>query len=209
MKLKNKKGLTIVETIVAIAIFTIGIEGFTLLFAKSWKSNSYIFEMGQTAFAVSQGVNKLSGYIRKARQADDGAYPIKSADDNDFVVFSDFDKDGVTERLHFYYSGGKIFMGVTDPTGGFPKTYPAGDQQTQTIAENIVNDAGTSVFYYYNKDYPGDQANNPLSTPADVSIIRLVKVYLEININPNHSPDNIHQQTFIELRNLNDYDRIQ
>ena len=209
MKLKNKKGLTIVETIVAIAIFAIGIEGFTLLFAKSWRANSYIFEMGQSAFAVSQGVNKMTGYIRKARQADDGAYPIKAADDNDFTVFSDFDKDGVTERLHFYYSAGKIFMGITDPAGGFPKTYPAGDQQTQTIAENIVNGANTPVFYYYNKDYPGDQANNPVDTPADVSVIRLIKVYLEININPSHSPDNIHQQTFVELRNLNDYDRVQ
>src|SRR3989344_5351522 len=164
MKLKNKKGLTIVETIVAIAIFTIGIEGFTLLFAKSWRANSYIFEMGQSAFAVSQGVNKIASYIRKTRQADDGAYP---------------------------------------------KTYPVGDQQTQTIAENIVNGASTPVFYYYNKDYPGDQANNPVSTPADVSVIRLVKILLEINIDINHSPDNIHQQTFVELRNLNDYDRVQ
>lgn len=205
----NRKGLTIIETLVAIAIFVIGIEGVTLLFAKSWKANSFAFEMGQSAFAVSQGTNKISGYIRKARQGDDGSYPVKSADDNDLVLYSDFDKDGITERLHFYYSGGKIYMGVTDPTGGIPKTYPAGDQTIQTISENIVNNASTPVFYYYNKDYPGDSVNNPLSSPVNVSQVRLMKIYLQININPYSAPDNIEQQTFVEIRNLNDYDRIQ
>lgn len=209
MKIKFKKGLTLIETIVAISIFVIGIEGFTLLFARSWKNNAYSFEMGQSAFAVSQGINKISGYIRKARQADDGSYPIKSADDDDLVLYSDFDSDSVTERLHFYYSGGNIYLGITDPDAGMPKTYPAEDQTTQIVAQSIVNDVSTPVFYYYNKDYPADTVNNPVATPADVSQIRLVRIYLKINIDPNNAPDNIEQQTFVEIRNLNDYDRIQ
>ena len=64
------------------------------------------------------------------------------------------------------------------------------------------------MFYYYNKSYPGDTAGNPVPVPADVSQIRLVKIFLRININPNRAPDNIQQESFVELRNLNDYDRI-
>ena len=64
------------------------------------------------------------------------------------------------------------------------------------------------MFSYYNKDYPADTENNPVSTPADVSEIRLIKIFLKINIDPNRAPDNIQQETFVELRNLNDYDRI-
>lgn len=202
---KNKKGMTLIEMLLAIAIFTIGIQGFTMLFMKSWKSNAYIFEMGQASSAVSEGLNKMVKYIRMASQGDDGSYAIKSADDNDLIIFSDYDKDGIGERLHFYFQNGQIKMGITEPANGVPKTYPNGDQQTTLIADKIVNDSGTPVFYYFNKDYPGDQANNPVSTPANVAGIRLVKIFLKININPGRGPENIETQSFVELRNLNDY----
>lgn len=201
--------MTIIEMMVAIAIFVIGIEGFTLLFVRGWQANSYTFEMGQASLAVSQGAKEITGYIRKARQGDDGAYPLVSVADNDVVFYSDYDKDAVTERLHIYKNGDKILMGITDPSAGIPKTYPGGDQQTKTIIERIVNDVGTPIFYYYNKDYPADTTNNPLVDPIDVSTVRMVKLYLQINIDPNRAPDNIEQQTFVEIRNLNDYDRIQ
>jgi len=207
-KTKNKQGLTLVETLIAITIFTIGVEGFTLLFLHTWKSNSYTFEMGQSSMAVSQGVNKMVGYIRGTRQADNGAYPIKSANDNDLVLYSDYDKDNITERLHFYKSGQNILMGATEPTSAMPRTYPEEDEETFTIVSSIVNTSTEPIFYYYDKDYAGDSADSPITTPAPVSEIRLVKIHLKINIDPNNAPDNIELQTFVEMRNLNDYDRI-
>ncbi|PIR73889.1 MAG: hypothetical protein COU40_00105 [Candidatus Moranbacteria bacterium CG10_big_fil_rev_8_21_14_0_10_35_21] len=209
MRKNNPKGITLIEVVVAIGIFIICIEGFTLLFVKSWKNNKYVLEMGQSSLAVSQGVGKISEYIRKARQSDAGTYPIQSADDNDLIIFSDYDKDGETEKVHFYYSDGNVFMGTTNPSSGFPKTYASGDEQIQIIAGSIVNDPSTPIFYYFNKDYPGDQANNPISTPVSVADIRLIKVFLKTNIDPNNAPDNIEIQTFVEVRNLNDYDKIQ
>jgi len=195
--------MTIIEMLVSISIFALGIGGFALLFSKTWQANSFTLEMGQSAMEASQGVNTMTGYIRKAQQSDDGSYPIVSAADNDLVLYSDYNKDGVVERLHFYKNGQNVLMGVTNPTNTMPKTYPAGDQNVITIAESIVNDASTPIFYYYNKDYPVDTTNNPLSSPVDFSIIRLMKVYLQINLNPIHAPNNIEMQTFVELRNLN------
>lgn len=205
---KNYQGMTIIEMLVAIGIFTIGIAGFSLLFIRSWQSNAYTLEMGQSSLQVSQGMAKMVNYIRGARQGDDGSYPVKSAADNDMVLYSDYDKDGVAERLHFYKNGQNILMGMTDPNDAMPKTYPAGDQQVITIAGHIVNEANIPIFHYYNKDYPGDTANNPMATPASVADIRLIKIYLHININPNRAPDNIEMQNFVEMRNLNDYDRL-
>jgi hypothetical protein len=204
----KKPGMTIIEALLAIAIFVIGIQGFTRLFVKSWQTNHYVFEMGQSSFAVSQGVSKIGDYVRRIRQGDDGAFPIKSANNNDFVFFCDYNKDGITERVHLYKNGTDILMGITNPTATMPKTYPAGDQQTQTVVSRIVNDAGTPIFYYYNKDYPGDQINNPMSVPAAVADIRLMKIYLQINIDPNRAPDNVLMESFVEMRNLNDFDRI-
>lgn len=200
--------MSLMEVIVAIAIFTICIEGFTMLFVRSWEHNRYIFEMGRASFTASRGVGTMVEYIRKARQGDDGAFPLKSANDNDLVLFCDYNKDGVTERLHFYKSGSKIMMGITNPTGGIPKTYPSGDQQTKELASNVANDSGTPVFYYYNRNYPSDLVNNPMVVPADTSSVRMVKVFLQVNIDPNRAPDNIETQSFVAIRNLNDYDKI-
>ena len=207
-RIKKYKGMSLVEMLVAISIFSMAIAGFTLLFARSWKINSYTIEMGQSSFAASQGVNTLVSYLRKARQGDNGAYAIQSADDNELVVFSDYNKNGSTERLRFYLEDSQLKMGIANPTGGIPKTYPINDEEVRILAERIVNLENEPIFYYYNKDYPGDIINNPVATPADVSEIKLVKIFLKINIDPNKAPDNIEMQSFVELRNLNDYDRI-
>lgn len=204
----GRSGLTLVETLVSIAIFVIGIEGFTLLFANAWRNNAYTLEMGQSSMAVSQGADLITKHLRSARQADNGAYPIKSADSNDLVFYSDYDDDGVTERLHIYKNGQDILMGVTDPIGTMPKTYPSADDSTRVVASRIVNADTEPIFYYYDKDYAGNPSQAALAVPANVSRIRLVRLHLKINIDPNRAPDNIELQTFVEIRNLNDYDRI-
>lgn len=201
--------MTLIEMMVAIAILMIGMEGFTLLFSKAWRDNSYTLEMGRSSIIVSQGVSKIGNYIRGTRQADNGAYPVKSAGGNDLVIYSDYNKDGVTEKLHFYKSSQDIFMGVTLPSETIPVTYQAGDQETMLVAKSIVNSDSEPIFYYFDKNFGGNEtANPPLSSPINISDIRLVKIHLKVNINPNRAPDNIEMQSFVEMRNLNDYDRI-
>ena len=209
MQSKNnflKKGFTLVETIVAIALFTVGTQATVLLFSKIMRSKAYSMEMGKASFVVSRSVSDLTKYIRKARQSDAGAYPIVSADDNELTFFSDYDNDGQTERLHIYFTDAEdtVYMGVRNPSGTFPITYASGDGETIKLAEHIVNTTSDPVFLYYNKNYPGDLANNPVDTSADVSEIRLVKIFLKINIDPNNAPDNIQQETFVEMRNLSE-----
>lgn len=201
-----KKGFTLVETIVAIALFTVGTQATVLLFAKIMRTKAYSMEMGKASFVVSRSISDLTKYIRKARQSDAGAYPIVSANDNDLVLYSDYDKDEITERLHIYFNdtADTLYMGVRDPSGTFPATYASGDGETITLAEHIVNTPSDPVFLYYNKNYPGDTEHNPVNTSADVSEIRLVKIFLKINIDPNNAPDNIQQETFVEMRNLSE-----
>lgn len=199
-------GLTLVEMLMAILIFVIGIAGFTLLFSRTWQMNAYSIRMGQTSLQASQGLDKLTNYIRGASQSDNGAYPIVSADGNELVFYDDYDHDGVVERLNIYKSGTNVLMGVTKPTDTLPKTYPDGDQETFTLVSNVQNSVSQPIFTYYNMNYPGDAADNPLATPANVADVRLVEIDLEINIDPTRSANNIEAQTFVEMRNLNDYD---
>ena len=216
MEKNNYLGMTIVEMMIAIAIFTIGITGFTQLFVNSWKNNHFVFEMGQTSATVSQGLSTIGDYIKRVRQGDNGAYPIILARDNELTVYCDYNKDGTTERLHFYkeaytYNGNsfyRIMMGIRIPSTTLPKTYASGDASVVTVINNIMNDTSTPIFYYFDRNYAGASGQLALSTPANITDVRLVKVYLKINIDPNRAPDNIEMQSFNEMRNLNDYDRI-
>lgn len=205
---KKYKGITLLETLIAIAIFIIGMVGFTMLLTRSWRQNSYTLEMGQTAMIASQGVNELVRYLREIRQGDNGSYPVVSADDNSITAFSDYDRDGKTERIHFYKNGSNLIMGVREPNAGFPVTYSSGDAETHVFISHIVNDASTPIFAYYDANYPEDSVHNPILTPATVPNIRLVRITLHINIDPNRPPDNVQIQSFAEIRNLNDHDRF-
>ncbi|EKE18966.1 MAG: hypothetical protein ACD_9C00183G0003 [uncultured bacterium] len=207
-KERFKKGFTLIETLVAIGLFILGIQATVMVFSKTMKNKAYSLEMGKSSFVVSRSMGDLTQYMRRARQSDDGSYPIVSANDNDLVLYSDYDKDGKTERLHIYLTDGRVYMGIRRPSESFPPSYASGDETTIELARQIVNTATDPMFSYYNKDYPEDVINNPVDTPADTSEIRLIKIFLKINIDPNRAPDNIQQETFVELRNLNDYDRI-
>ncbi|EKD46430.1 MAG: hypothetical protein ACD_67C00238G0003 [uncultured bacterium] len=202
---KTKLAFTLVETMVALTIFMLGITATVLVFSKTIKSKAYVLEMGKASFVVSRSIGDLTQYLRRARQSDAGSYPIVSADDNDLVVYSDYDKDGKTERLHIYLTGGKVYLGIREPSEIFPPSYAEGDGTTLELAKQIVNTSNDPMFTYYDSEYPVSTA---VVTPADVSEIRLIKIFLKINIDPNRAPDNIQQETFVEIRNLNDYDRI-
>lgn len=206
---QKKKGITLIETLMAIGIFSIGMTGFALLFSHAWKNNAYTLEMGQSAMAVSRGVAEISKNLRGVRQADSGSYPIKSANSNDLVVYCDYDKDGTAERLHFYKNGTDILMGITSPTNTMPKSYPSGDETTKVVASRIVNESDEPIFFYFDKNYSGDLSEVPMSVPAQVDKIRIVEIHLKINIDPNRAPDNVEMRTFVELRNLNDYNKFE
>lgn len=198
--------MSIIDMIVAITIFALGMQVFTLVFIKIWNSNSFIIEEGEASLIASRAVNSVAKNIRKTRQADNGDYPIESADENDLKIFLDIDNDGTTERVHYFLDGEEFKVGVTDPSGD-PPSYPADDQEITTLSSSVINEyLSQPVFQYYNSSYPGDSENNPLSTPASVENIRLVNIHFYVNITPDKAPDHINIESMAEFRNLNEYD---
>lgn len=197
--------MTLVELMMAIFIMLIAMEGFTLLLLKSFQTNSFVLEEGVASAAAARAVSTIVSDLRKARQADNGAYPVASGTDFDLKVYIDIDNDGVTERVHYYVSNERLYQGVTNPNAGLPITYPSGDQAVTMLLDYVVNTNAQPIFYYYNKDYPTDLVNNPLTTPITVNTAKLIKVHLWVNIDPIRAPNNINIESFAELRNLNNY----
>lgn len=205
----KKKGMTLIEMLVAISIMIIAMEGFTYVFVRSWENNRFTIEMGLASTTASRAVNQTIIQLRAIKQADNGDFPIEEADDFDLTIYTDIDDDGVTERVHYYLdlATDEFKRGVTDPnTATIPVTYPSGDTTTTVMAKYITNSSTEPIFYYYNGDYPGDTVNNPLATPASVGNIQLVKVKIKVNINPARAPENINLESFVDLRNMHNYE---
>lgn len=202
---KTVSGMTLMELMVAIFIVLIAMEGFTLLFLRSWKTNGFILETGLAASAASRAVNIAVSELRKIRQGDNGDYPIEAGDDFDMTAYIDIDGDGITERVHYFLQAGQFKRGVREPSATQPVTYASGDGTVTVLVSDIANETSEPVFTYYNKDYPGDTVNNPLGTPVTVRDVRLAKVRLVVNIDPNNAPDDTNIESFVEFRNLNNY----
>lgn len=202
------KAMTLIELLIAISVALIAMEGFTYLFLKTWDTNKFVLEEGMASAAASRATNKIVIQLRAVQQADNGDYPIESADDFDLVFYCDVDDDGVVERVHYYLdqANDQLKMGVSNPIAGNPVTYPNSDSEVTVVTSYVVNESDNPIFYYYNDDYPGDTVNNPLVTPSNVGDIQMVRVHLYVNINPVHAPDNINIESFVDLRNLHDYE---
>lgn len=204
-RLPGEKGMTIIELMVAISIFTFGIAGFSLLFMNTWKMNAFVFEEGQAASGASNALNNMVKSIRQVKQADNGDFGIKSADDFDLVIYIDEDNNGTTEKVHYFLdqNSQQLEKGVSEPSGS-PAIYPSSDQTVKVLANYIVNTSSQPMFLYYNGLYPVITTGNPLPTPIVLPDVKLIQIHLWVNIKPLSAPDNINLQSFVELRNLNE-----
>lgn len=202
------KAMTLVEMLVAIGVVLIVMEGFSFLLIRTWETNKFILEEGLASAAVSRSTNKMVIQLRGVQQADNGDYPIASGDDFDLVFYGDIDDDGVVEKVHYFLdlATDQLKQGVSNPLATNPVTYPAGDSTVTIIANYIVNENTDPAFYYYNANYPSDVVNNPLTTPATVGAIQMIRVHLLINIDPIRAPNNVNMESFVDLRNLNIYE---
>lgn len=207
--MRKQLAFTLIELLIAIAVALIITQAFTYMFVQTWNANKFILETGLASSLAQRTNNKIVKELRGIQQSANGSYPIAAAGPNDLSVYDDIDDDGVVERVHYYLNANtdELYMGVRKPNlSTTPASYASGDGTTTLLAKYVVNEASDPVFYYYNKDYPGDTTNNPLTSPISVGDIQLIRIRLQINIDPVRAPNNIYIESFVDLRNLHNYE---
>lgn len=201
-RLLNKKGFTLVETIVAgFAILAIG---FSLIGIQknSLKNQEFVWE---NFFAVQQTnavIDNFTKELRASRQGDNGSFALATLDDSQISFYSDIDFDNQTEKIRYFLSGSQLIKGTIEPEG-YPTSYPLENEKQVVMAENISNNT-LPVFYYYNADWPADTVNNPLSLENRLSNARLVKIKLKINPKPDNPNKEFISESFVQVRMLKD-----
>ncbi len=200
LNFKKIKGFTLLETVISIAIFSLVI-GLVSLFARDIFYYGSIFSGGLSAYDESKKVlQPIASEIRSSSPSSLGSYPIETATDNSFIFFADINSDGLKERIRYFLSGTTFKKGVITPTGN-PLLYIVNNEVITDVVHNIKNN-GTPIFNYYNTSYNGNTAS--LAQPVMVIEIRLIRITLIIDTDPNRSPVPVTVSTQINLRNLKD-----
>lgn len=117
-----KKGFTLIEVIVTISIFTIVLIAISSLVTTMYRTHGYAFQQSIAIEEARRGVDTMQKEIRRARQGEDGSYPIEKASEKEFIFYSDIDGDGKTERVRYFIgtinSEIKTENCITDERGG-------------------------------------------------------------------------------------------
>lgn len=181
-----EEGFTLIEILV-VMILTVILAGALLTLQFILSQNQIV--VWRNYISINEANNNLTALVREARAArngENGAFAIETADDFEFSFYSDYDFDGQAEKVRYFLSGSNFSKGVIEPSG-FPVSYPPAQEKVKVLSENVRN-ATIPLFYYYNNDWPSDTSGNPLSTPASPSDVKLIRIFIRLNTTPN-KPD--------------------
>lgn len=198
----KRRGFTLVEVIIAAAIFAV-IAAVAAEFSVFYFRNySFSYEEQQSVGQLQYALTQMVRDIREARQGDDGAWPIAVANDTEFDFYSDVTGDGRADKIRYYLNGTNLMRGVTEPTA-VPVSYPSSNETARILATN-VNLGGKPLFTYYNGNYPADTVNNPLLPANRLLSTRLVSVYLRIDISTNTGSQPFESSSSVQIRSMKD-----
>lgn len=107
---KPHKGFTLIETLVAIFLFTLMFGVLSALIVYTYGLKNYAFEQAQAVGDARRIVEQMTREMREATTGADGAYVLERADEYEIVFFSDIDQDDEVERVRYFINpaGGNI-----------------------------------------------------------------------------------------------------
>jgi type II secretory pathway pseudopilin PulG len=185
---------TLVETIVAIGIFVIACLVIAAFITNSYKLQNFTFEQSTAIDEARRGIETMVKELREVLPGDTGAYPIESADDQEIIFYADFDRDDAIEKVHYWLDENDFKKGIIEASGN-PLTYNPANEQVEIISRYVRNHEN-KIFTYY------DNSANELESPADPNQVKLINVYLKINMYENRAPLDYDLESDVSLRNL-------
>jgi prepilin-type N-terminal cleavage/methylation domain-containing protein len=197
---KTQSGLTLIETLTALTIFSLSLGAvftFILQGMKAQNMNSkQLIAQSNGRYALKNLVTELRG----VQYSEEGTYPIEKAEDNVLIFYSDIDFDGRIEKMRYFIENSELKRGVTKPSGEPPKYPPTSEKITSAV--KFLAMGGEPIFKYYEGSYTGTES--PLPSPFNLGKIRLIHIKIIIGVNPNETPPPLSLETQAVLRNLKD-----
>ena len=189
------RGMTLVEALVWISVFTMTMIAIVSALISFYRTNTYTLEQAEAVTSAQRALDQTVRAIREGAYSSQGAFPIHSIAENDFMFYADIDNDALIERVHYYLSGTTLMRGILDPTGN-PPDY-IGSEVTSVISRYVRNTAqGISTFRYY------DEIGSEITNFANWTSVRFVTVNLAVNVNTAALPNQFTLSSSAAIRNL-------
>jgi type II secretory pathway pseudopilin PulG len=96
------KSFTLIETLIAIFVFTLIMGVVSGLVIMAYRTQSYTWQQSIAIDEARRGIETMVKEIRMAREGEDGSYPIELAGDKEFIFYSDIDGDGRVEKVRYF-----------------------------------------------------------------------------------------------------------
>jgi len=187
---------------VLVSIFILTLIGLAVSsFAKDIFSLNRITSDSLTAQdETRRALKTMSAEIRTASPSSLGAYALAQSATSSFTFYSNIDGDSFKERVRYFLDGTTLKKGVIKPIGT-PLTYSPANEVISELIPSVAN-ATTSIFSYYDKNYDG--TTQALIEPIDIATVRLVKITIVVDKDPQTPPSPMTLTTQISIRNLKD-----
>lgn len=153
--------------------------------------------------AQSEGRKVLKTMVRELRSVSPssiGSYALSQVATSSIIFYSDIDDDGLKERVRYFLQGTDLRRGTIKPSGD-PLVYDLGNENLSTIVTGVTNDA-TPIFEYFDQNYNGTSSS--LLEPVQATSVRLIKINLILDKDPNKAGGIINVTSQVTLRNLKD-----
>ncbi|MDB5266726.1 MAG: hypothetical protein JWN89_541 [Parcubacteria group bacterium] len=197
------KGFTLAELIISIGIMIV--IGFAV---SQFIRNIFILNSGVynslTAQLEGRKILKIMvAELRTIAPSALGSYPLDTVATSTLIFYADINGNGSMDRIRYFLDQGSrtLKKGVVSPSGN-PSSYNLNSETVTTLVTEIVNGTSTPMFDYYDSTYAG--TTTPLSIPVTPSAVRLIKVTVLIDKDPNRSPNTISIVTEVAPRNIKD-----
>jgi type II secretory pathway pseudopilin PulG len=194
-----QSGMTLVETVVAIGIYTILILAITGSVTSLYQTNSYALSQANEVDNARRGMTQWNRDVKEMTQGEDGTYPVAVIEEHKLGYFSDTDQDADVEYVEYILASSTLTKYTYNATG-IPAVYdftsPDEAQTLSLFVQNIYQ--GTSTFLYF------DETGAALSSTSPLVRVKYIKAQIIVNIDPFRSPGEFMLRSSIAPRNLKD-----
>ncbi|MCD5381028.1 MAG: prepilin-type N-terminal cleavage/methylation domain-containing protein [Candidatus Pacebacteria bacterium] len=198
-RLKNNQGMTLVEVVVVVGIFTVLSLGISTSVTSLYKNNSYAISQAEEIDNARRGMTQWNRDVKEMTTAEDGTYPVAVIEEHRFGYYSDTDQDSSVEYVEYVLATTTLTKYKYNATGtpaAYSTTTPDSIETLSLYVQNI-NEA-TSTFTYF------DNAGLQLSSTSPIVDVKYIKAQIIVNIDIARSPGEFMLRSSVAPRNLKD-----
>jgi len=194
-----QKGMTLVEMIIAISIYTVLMLAIISSTTTFYRYNAYALEQANEVDNARRGVTQWNRDVKEMTTGEDGTWPMAISGEHRLGYYSDTDRDDSVEYVEYILTSTTLRKFTYNPIGS-PATYDLTTPDTEEILSEYVQNRNqaTSTFFYY------DNNGAQLASTSPVINVRYIQMQVIVNIDPDRNPGEFMLRSSLAPRNLKD-----